>query len=216
MKKRFLIMLTAVVLTMSVSLTVFAQPSAEGRPIVDVDQVVDSSGNVLDENSCHVIRVGNLEGQELELAKDIVKPENLKLVLGEEEAQKSWTAFNFDAYVYDTVEKEEVEWEEGEYHFPVTIKFKVPGVKPGNNVKVLHYYPDSWHAEQVVKVEKDYVSVTFAHLSPVVIMVDSPVSSGASTPTSPQTGEGNVMLYGVLMACIGLAGVVIYRRRQSL
>ena len=164
MKKRFTIMLITVALTMSVSLTTFAQPSAEGKPIVDVDQVVDNSDNVLNQDACHEIRVGNLKGRELELAKEIMEPENLKLVLTEAEMQKKWMSFNFDAYLYDTEHEKEVEWEEGDYHFPISIRFKVPGIKPGSDVKVLHYYPDSWHTEKVVKVEKDYVTVTFAHL----------------------------------------------------
>ena len=219
MKKRFAVMFMAVMMMMSAPLTVFAQPSAEGEPMVSVGDVVDKSGKDLESQDCHEIHVTNLTGEELQLAKDILKPENLKKVLSESEAEKNWTAFDFDAYVYDVVEKKEVEWEDGDYHFPLTITFKVPGIKPGDNVKVLHYYPDSWHIEKIVKVGNGEVTVSFAHLSPVVIMVDKPTSAGtgtgSSTPTSPQTGESNVMLYGILMACISLAGVIVMRRKEN-
>lgn len=213
MKKRFLVVFASVMILTCSVMTVLAQPSAEGTPIVSVDTVVDKSDKDLASQDCHEIRVTGLTGEELELAKDILKPENLKTVLSEEEAKRKWSSFDFDAYLYDVVDKKEVEWEDGDYHFPLTITFKVPGVKANSDVKVLHYYPDSWHEEKVVKVENGKVSVTFAHLSPVVIMVDKPVSTG--TQTSPQTGEGNIMLYGILMACITLTGVVVMRKKEN-
>lgn len=215
MKKRVIVLFTAVMLMVCSTMTAFAQPSAEGTPAVSIESVVDKSNKELDTQGCHEIRVAGLTGNELKLAQDIMKPENLKTVLTEAEAQKNWTSFNFDAYLYDVVEKKEVEWEDGDYHFPLTITFKVPGIKPGSNVKVLHYYPNSWHTEKVVKVGTDEVSVTFEHLSPVVIMVDNPTTTGTGTQTSPQTGETNLVIYGILMACIALSGAVVMRKKDN-
>lgn len=217
MKKRVIVLFTAVMLMVCCTMTVFAQPSAEGTPVVSITDVVDKSNKELDSQSCHEIRAGGLTGNELKLAQDIVKPENLKTILTEAEAQKNWTSFNFDVYLYDVLEKKEVEWEDGDYHFPITITFKVPGVKEGSNVKVLHYYPDSWHAEKIVKVGTDEVTVIFEHLSPVVIMVDKPETAGmgTNTPDSPKTGDVNLAIYGVLIACSVMTGAVILRKKEN-
>ena len=215
MKKRVLVLLMAVMLMMCSAITAFAQPSAEGSAAVSIINVVDKSGKALDSQNCHVIRVQNLTGEELQLAKDIVKPENLKKVLSEEEAKKNWTSFEFDAFLYDLLEKKEVDWTDGDYHFPINITFKVPGVTSKSNVKVLHYYPNSWHTESIVKVGTNEVTVQFAHLSPVVIMIDNPASTGTGTVTSPQTGESNIVLYGILMACIALTGAVVTKKKAN-
>jgi hypothetical protein len=210
MKKRIVLAVLTAVLLMTSAMTAFAQPSSEANPI-SIISATDKKDKDLQLNSqCHEIRITDLKGNELNLAKDIIKPENLKKVIGEADAKKDWTSFMMDVLIWDVEDSKEVEMSEAEYHFPITITFKVPGVTAKSAVKVLHYYPDSWHEEDSVKdvvVGEGTVTVTFAHLSPVVIMVDNP-----KVPSAPQTGEGNIVLYVALVAIIAVSGAIAIKK----
>ena len=213
MKKRIVLAIMTVALLMTATMTTLAQPSSVGSPISIISAVDEEGNDIQKAPVCHSIRIQDLEGNELELAKDVIKPENLEGVIGKDEAKKDWTSFMMDVFVWGTAEKDEVEWQEGEHHFPVTVTFKVPGVTKKSTVKVLHYYPDSWHEEDLVKnvvVGEGTVTVTFGHLSPVVILVDNP-----KTPSAPQTGEGNLVLYAVLVAAIATAGVMASKKKVN-
>lgn len=209
MKLRRAAVLVAAVLLMATAMTAFAQPSAEAQP-VSILSVIDKSNEVMDNTKCHEVRIKALTGAELEAAKAIVTEEGLKTILSVEDAQKNWATFMFDAYVYDTKAQKEVDWKEGEHHFPITVTFKVPGVTAKSNVEVLHYY-ENWHTEDKVKdivIGEGTVTVTFAHLSPVVIMVEN-------QKTPPQTGDNNMTLYIVLAASISLVGIMVASKKRT-
>lgn len=209
MKLRRAAVLMAAVLLMATAMTAFAQPSAEATPISIISAIDKKDESILN-SECHQVRIKPLEGAELEAAKDIVKEEGLKTVLSAEDAKKSWAAFMLDVYVYDVKAQEEVDWEDADYHFPITVTFKVPGVTAKSNVEVLHYY-ENWHTEDKVKnivVGEETVTVTFAHLSPVVILVEN-------QKTPPVTGDNNMTLYIVLAASISLAGILVAAKKRT-
>lgn len=211
MKKRLAVGFIAIVLLMTATMTAFAQPSSEAGPITIIS-ATDKDNKDVKNGVCHEVRIGELKGTELEDAKNIVKPENLKTVLSEADAKKNWTSFMQDVYLWDVDDRKEVDWAEAEYHFPVTVTFKVPGVTPKSHVEVLHYY-QNWHTEDKVKdvkVGDGTVTVTFAHLSPVVILVENP-----KTPSAPQTGESNIALYVALVAVVAVAGAVATKKKAN-
>ncbi len=207
MKKKVLVF-AAVMLMMCSTMTVFAQPSVNVDSVVEVDKVVDKNGEAFGDGS-YDIAIVKVEGEDLAKAQDIVKPENLKTVLPEDEADDNWKAFAVEAIVVDEQNKE-VHWTEAENQFPVQITFEVPDVTANSRVRVLHYY-GGWHLEEVVATGVNAVTATFKHLSgPIVILVDN-----ADVPDSPQTGENNAMLYVALIAVVALAGATVMKREQN-
>lgn len=122
-----------------------------------------------------------------------------------------------------------------------TLTFKVPSVKAGSSIQVLHWDGAKWESSSVsnVKVEEGKVTATFSSLSPIAIVEaqtvaeavsaapvyspewyeaqkaantdNSAAAAAASTVTSPKTGETAAVL--PVLAVICAAGVVVCGKR---
>lgn len=206
MKKRALIVVAAMILGMSSALTAFAQPSINVDAVIDVNKVVDKDGKEVAS-----VVVSEPGGEDLDKAKEIIKPENLEQVLPKAEAKEDWSAFVTEAVVVDD-QGQEVDWEEIKGQFPVEITFNVPGVTENSRIRILHYYEGEWHTHTVTGNAKDAVTVKFEHLTgPIVILVNNSVPSDEA----PKTGQGNFALYAVAIAAVAFAGAVAVKKKEN-
>lgn len=220
MRKKVIAILCAATMMMS-AVTVFAEPSPVVTGVVTgVTAAKDANGNTIAGIEVKDIPEDNVEMQKaLEEIKDI---EKLKELLGEE--------FEEGMQVVDV---KDVTVPEGTV-FPVTITFKVTGVKPGSKVKVLHYdmKKKKWEVLDTI-VGDGTVTVTFNSLSPVAFVVDGktaeankgngginniPTTPGTSSTgkTSPKTGETPVGAYAgavAMIAALGM-GVTFYKKKK--
>ncbi len=219
MKKKLLAVVATMVMVVSTAVTAFAFPSTEAFD-VSIDSAIDKDGDDLTDSACHEIRVRPLEEKDRPSAEEVSAQSNLKLVLGDRYVEGLKVIQAADVYVWDVEEQKIIDWMYGaEYHFPVTITFKVPGVKEDSVIRLIQGYDgengkkdgtismDEWFEMEIVSIGKDTVTVTCTKLSdgsPVLFLM-----TGGSDAQSPTTGENNVMLYAGLVAVAALAGVLV-------
>jgi hypothetical protein len=149
---------------------------------------------------------------------------NLKDVLGDRYVERLQPIREADVYLYNLTKQMEVDWKDGNYHFPITVTFKVPGVKADSVVRVLHGY-DGYnnvaddgeitlaerHEETKVVVGDGTIAVTFEHLSPVVFFVQ-----GAEPGTDiPSKGDNYAALYMVAIAAVVIVGACVLRKKRA-
>ena len=124
--------------------------------------------------------------------------------LSVQNAEKLAVAAMFDVTVDSTVDTTK----------PVTLTFKVDGVKAGSTVVVLHKGANGWEVLKSSVNADGTVSATFANgFSPVVILTGAAASNG--TVTSPITGDINfegVLVAGALVCVAGLALGLVRRK----
>lgn len=207
MKKKLLAAFMVAAVALVPAMTAFAEPSnpsVEGEK-VQILTVVDSDGNVINEDDEHVLAIGPLTESERASVDEVEKPENLKVVLGDNYSEGLQVISELDVFVYDKEKSKEIEWDESDVKFPVTITFSIPGVKEDSVVRVLHGHDGlvdekedgeialaEWHEMKVVSIEDGKVTLTFTHLSPVVFLVDNTVGNESGTPggTTDGTTDG--------------------------
>ena len=219
MKKKLFMALMVVTMILSTSITVLAAnyPSVEAQDF-EIISVIDKDGKEVE--NCHEIRLKAIEEQDRESASNMKS--NLKDVLGDRYVDRLQAIREGDVYLYDVIKAMEVDWEEGEYHFPITVTFRVPGVKADSVVRVLHGYDGynnaaedgeitlaEWHEETKVVVGEGTISVTFDYLSPVVFFVQ-----GAQGDI-PNTGDDYTALYLVAIAAVIIVGATALRRKRA-
>ena len=221
MKKKFFAVFMMVAMLLSTSVTALATnyPSVEAQDF-EIISAIDKDGKAVE--ICHEIRLKAIEEQDRPSADNMKK--NLKDVLGDRYVERLQPIREADVYLYDVLTNLEVDWEEGAYHFPITVTFRVPGVKADSVVRVLHGYDGhnnmtadgeitlaEWHEETKVVVGDGTVSVTFEHLSPVVFFVQ-----GAEPGTDiPSKGDSYVALYIVAIAVVVIVGASVVRRKRA-
>lgn len=221
MKKKLLAVLAAMTMMVTSAVTAFALPSTEALT-VEIVSAIDKDGNDLTNAICHQIKLRPLQEKDRPSAEEVSAQSNLKIVLGDDYVEGLQVIHAADVYVWDVDEQKVIDWMDGaDYHFPVTVTFKIPGVKAGDNVHVLHGYDGAdgsetdgniavseWHKELLVEVADGTISVQFAHLSPVLFLMER----DSSDTQSPTTGENNIMLMAGLVAIVALAGVIVTRK----
>lgn len=216
--KKIVLMLSIAIMVLGSSIATFAQPSAEVNSVVDVGSAYGKDGRKLD------IIIEKLTGEQQALVDDILKPENLKNLLGDAYSDKFQVIDTASVYVLDE-NGNKIDYKDAKGLFPVNITFNVPGVKTGDNVVVLHYYDNKWHVADV-EVGDGKVAGVFDKLSPFVFMVERDTvksgdpnsgSNSGSTPTitSPETGDSNVAMYIAIVAVAAFAGVVVSRKKKT-
>lgn len=225
MKKLIVAMMAAVLAIAPV--TALASPSnySPAGKDIRIISAIDKDGNEM--NECHEIRLRDILSKDRESVDNVEKDANLKLVLGNKYSEGLQVIAEADAYLFDILADKEVDWEDGEEHFPVTITFQVPGVKAGSVVHVLHGYdglngnPEDgkidlaeWHSENIVSVGDNTVTVVFKHLSPVVFLVDNP-TQGDGGVSSPSTGEGNFVTYAGIFVVAAMVAVVASKKKAA-
>lgn len=225
MKKKLLTALLVAALAVVPTMTVFAapeNPSVEGETI-DILEAYDADGNLIDEDGPQVLRVREILDWQKPAVAEIEKAENLKKLLGDKYSDTLQIIEEYDVYIYDIPEKEEIEWDapDCEIKFPVTITFSVPGVKADTELYVLHGHDgltvNEWHVMDIKAIEDGKVTINFTHLSPVVFLTDSTTGDEGTTdgPTSPTSGESNVVLYVALVVVAAATVAVVTRKKMA-
>ena len=221
MKKKLFAVFVMVAMLLSTSVTALATnyPSVEAQDF-EIISAIDKDGKAVE--ICHEIRLKAIEEQDRPSADNMKK--NLKDVLGDRYVERLQPIREADVYLYDVLTNLEVDWEEGAYHFPITVTFRVPGVKADSVVRVLHGYDGynnvaedgeitlaEWHEETKVVVGDGTIAVTFDHLSPVVFYVQ-----GAEPGTDiPSKGDNYAALYMVAIATVVLVGASVLKRKHA-
>ena len=106
------------------------------------------------------------------------------------------------------VKNVEIEGDASLIKFPLTITFKVNGIKAGDKVILLHHVSDAKGWEKLDTITGNgTVTATFNSLSPVAFIK-------LADATSPTTGEPvSLMLAGAVVA-LGTVGTVISKKRK--
>lgn len=215
MKKKLFAMFIVAAMLLSTSMTAFATnyPSVEAEDF-GIISAYDDDGQVIE--NCHEIRLQAIKEEDRASVNDMKA--NLKEVLGDRYVDRLQPIREGDVYLYNLTKEMEVDWKDGDYHFPVTVTFRVPGVKADSVVRVVHGYDASadgeialaeWHEETKVVVGDGTIAVTFEHLSPVVFYVQ-----GTNTDI-PNTGDNYIALYVVAIAVAIIAGACVLKRKRA-
>lgn len=221
MKKKLFTVFMMVAMLLSASVTALAAnyPSVEAQDF-EIISAIDKDGKEVE--VCHEIRLKAIEEQDRPSADNMKK--NLKDVLGDRYVERLQPIREADVYLYNLTKQMEVDWKDGDYHFPITVTFRVPGVKADSVVRVLHGYDGydnaavdgeitlaEWHEETKVVVGDGTIAVTFDHLSPIVFFVQ-----GAEPGTDiPSKGDNYVALYIVAIAAVVIAGASALKRKHA-
>lgn len=202
MKKRLMALACVAVLTLGMSMTTLAaNPSVQAGIVTGVEGAKDKDGT-----SAKVIVEAIHENHEHDEEKDYistdanVKKELDKLNVVVKEGEK--------VEVLD-VKNVEIQGDASLVKFPLTITFKVNGIKAGDKVILLHYVDDAKGWEKIdTTTGNGTVTATFNSLSPVAFI------KLADATTSPTTGEPvSLMLAGAVVA-LGTVGTVISKKRK--
>lgn len=212
--KKMVSVLCAAVLSLSMTVAVFAQPSPQVSGVAaGVSSATDADGNAVD------VKVGSVPAEYQSAVDEIKNIDKVKELLG--------SAFVDGMQVVDV---KDVTVPDGTV-FPVTISFNVTGVKADSKVAVLHYdtAAKAWEVVES-KAGNGTVTATFNSLSPVAFVVDGNSAAGGATASesntsgnntsvnSPKTGESSVLMMTVAVAAVALLGMgtaVIRSRKRA-
>ena len=221
MKKKLLAALLVAAVAVMPAMTAFAapaNPSVEAGTY-DILEAYDADGNLIDEKNEQVLLVRDILESEKAAVEEIEKPENLKDLLGDKYSDDLQVLEELDVYVYDVINKTEIEWDSDECNikFPVTITFEVPGVTADTELYVLHGYGgltvNEWQVMEIKAIEDGKVTITFNSLGPVIFLTKTPAGDDGST--SPSTGESNVVLYTTLVVLAAATVAVVTRKKMA-
>lgn len=212
--KKLVAVLCAAVMTVGMSVNVFAAPSPSVSGVVTaVESAKDADGNAVD------IKMETVS--EVEAEQHFTEEEKAAVAKIKESKEK-----------FEAIAKEALgdKFEEGmelvdirnlyvpegaNVTFPLTITVKVTGVTETSTVAVLHYTNGAW---EDVKATAGNETVTFTvnSLSPFAFIVDANTAKNAGSTTSPATGEANTMVWVAIVAVAAAAGMVVtYRKKRA-
>ena len=201
MKKRFMALACVVVLTLGMSMTTLAaNPSVQAGIVTGVEGAKDKDGT-----SEKVIVEAIHDTHEHDEEKDYISTDaNVKKELDKLNVE---VKANEKVQVMD-VKNVEIEGDASLIKFPLTITFKVNGIKAGDKVILLHHVSDAKGWEKLDTITGNgTVTATFNSLSPVAFIK-------LADATSPTTGEPvSLMLAGAVVA-LGTVGTVISKKRK--
>lgn len=192
--KKIIALLSAVVLTLSMAVTAFAQPSVQVNGIVyGIQTAMDAEGRAAR------FAVRGIPDDYKTVADEIKKVENVKKILG-------------DAYLdgMQVIDVREVV-AEGDVTYPVTITFKVTGVTANSKVALLYYNKATGEWVKVEATAGDgTITATLEGASLVAFIVDGETAKAAEKAgTSPKTGESSAMMYAGVVAAMAALGMVV-------
>ena len=199
MKKRLMALACVAVLTLGMSMTALAtNPSVQAGIVTGVESVKDNAGT----SAKVVVEAIHDEHDE---EKDYISTEaNVKKEL---ENLKVEVKAGEKVQVLD-VKNVEIEGDASLVKFPLTITFKVNGIKAGDKVILLHYVSDAKGWEKLDTITGNgTVTATFNSLSPVAFIK-------LADAKAPSTGEPvSLMLAGAVVA-LGTVGTVVSKKRK--
>ena len=201
MKKRLMALACVAVLTLGMSMTTLAtNPSVQAGIVTGVEGAKDKDGT-----SAKVIVEAIHDTHEHDEEKDYISTDaNVKKELDKLNVE---VKANEKVQVMD-VKNVEIEGDASLIKFPLTITFKVNGIKAGDKVILLHHVSDAKGWEKLDTITGNgTVTATFNSLSPVAFIK-------LADATSPTTGEPvSLMLAGAVVA-LGTVGTVISKKRK--
>ncbi len=201
MKKRLMALACVAVLTLGMSMTTLAaNPSVQAGIVTGVESAKDNAGT-----SAKVIVEDIHDTHEHAPEEDYIREDaNVKKEL---DKLNVVVKTGEKVQVMD-VKNVEIEGDASLVKFPLTITFKVNGIKAGDKVILLHYVSDEKGWEKLdTTTGNGTVTATFNSLSPVAFIK-------LADATSPTTGEPvSLMLAGAVVA-LGTVGTVISKKRK--
>ena len=201
MKKRLMALACVAVLTLGMSMTALAtNPSVQAGIVTGVEGAKDKEGT-----SAKVIVEAIHDNHEHDEEKDYISTEaNVKKELANLKVE---VKTGEKVQVLD-VKNVEIEGDASLVKFPLTITFKVNGIKAGDKVILLHYVSDAKGWEKLDTITGNgTVTATFNSLSPVAFIK-------LADAKAPATGEPiSLMLAGAVVA-LGTVGTVVSKKRK--
>ena len=210
MKKRLMALACVAVLTLGMSMTALAtNPSVVGDVVTGVDKVVDADKNEIGGagSSARVIVEKINEGHEHDDEKAYISTDaNVKKELANLKVE---VKANEKVEVL-AVKNVKIEGDKNLIKFPLTVTFKVNGIKAGDKVILLHYLVDEKVWEKLdTTTGNGTVTATFPKSFSSVAFIKI-----ADATTSPSTGEPvSLMLAGAVVA-LGTVGTVVSKKRK--
>ena len=201
MKKRLMALACVAVLTLGMSMTTLAaNPSVQAGIVTGVEGAKDKEGT-----SAKVIVEAIHDEHDEE--KDYISTEAEANVKKELDNLKVEVKTGEKVQVLD-VKNVEIEGDASLVKFPLTITFKVNGIKAGDKVILLHYVSDAKGWEKLDTITGNgTVTATFNSLSPVAFIK-------LADAKAPATGEPiSLMLAGAVVA-LGTVGTVVSKKRK--
>ena len=204
--KKFLTVVMALVLCLSMSMSVCAATNSPGSDFVVESE--DKNDDTPWENGWLVVErlrsKSDIKSGTSALSKFVGNPDDYELLIA------------LDVYpVGSYVPK-----------FPLKIKFKVPGVNPDTKVVVLHKCAEHGWEELSDICGDGTVKVTFHSFSPVLVFAKKGTTgawTGAATgttatgtssvPTSPKTADPGILMAGAVAAA-SVVGLAATKRRK--
>lgn len=201
MKKRVLALACVALLTVGMSMTALAtNPSVQAGIVTGVESAKDKEGT-----SAKVVVEAIHDNHEHDEEKDYISTEaNVKKEL---ENLKVEVKAGEKVQLLD-VKNVKIEGDASLVKFPLTITFKVNGIKAGDKVILLHYVSDAKGWEKLDTITGNgTVTATFNSLSPVAFIK-------LADAKAPATGEPiSLMLAGAVVA-LGTVGTVVSKKRK--
>ena len=201
MKKRLMALACVAVLVLGMSMTTLAaNPSVQAGVVTGVEGAKDKEGT-----SAKVIVEAIHDNHEHDEEKDYISTEaNVKKELANLKVE---VKTGEKVQVLD-VKNVEIEGDASLVKFPLTITFKVNGIKAGDKVILLHYVSDAKGWEKLDTITGNgTVTATFNSLSPVAFIK-------LADAKAPATGEPvSLMLAGAVVA-LGTVGTVVSKKRK--
>lgn len=226
MKKKFIMLASALMLTVAMVLPAMAVPSVSGTTAPEIaGNVVASDGTVLSKNDLKVTSVSDVStlapevAQKLEAAYSEIRSAGsvaafiesapaVKEAVSAALANTSVAVENLAVESICEVTPTGAIAEKLAAGQAVEIPFSVPNLKAGQVAIVLHYNnAGEWEVVPSVTAN-GVVTATFTSLSPVAILVeDAATSTGTSTVESPKTGATGfetIAVAGIALCAVAL------------
>lgn len=212
--KKLVAVLCAAVMTVGMSVNVFAAPSPSVSGVVTaVESAKDADGNAVD------IKIETVSEAE---AEQHFTEEEKAAVAEIKESKEKFKAIAKEALGdkfeegMELVDIRNLYVPEGaNVTFPLTITVKVTGVTETSTVAVLHYTNGKWEDVNAV-AGNGTITFTVNSLSPFAFIVDANTAKNVGSTTSPATGEANTMVWVAIVAVAAAAGMVVtYRKKRA-
>ncbi len=197
MKKRVMALICAAMLVGSMSLTALAAPSVSGEVVKEETTQATTKDNVKVD-----VVVQKVSEENQKKADEIKDTANLKKEL------EKHNAYEAGMKVVD-VKEVKVTGTISADQWPITITFKVNGVKAGDKVICLHWTGTEWEKIDTTTGEGT-VSAKFNSLSPVAFVK---VDTGSTT--SPTTGEPIMVVWAIAAIVAGVAGIAYTSKKRA-
>lgn len=200
--KKIALILSVIVMVIGSVMPAFAQESINVRGTVTIAEGKDKDGKDVE------IVIDDLTDEDQALVDDILRPYNLRRLLGDDYSDKLQVVDAVNVYAVDK-NGNRITGSRATDIYPVSITFNVPGATANGNVKVLYYKDGKWYVADDITVGENTVAGAFDQASPYIFLVE-----GTPTTVSPKTGYNNVVLYMAILAVASFTTIVVLHKKK--